>query len=247
MLLPPLITTAGLLAAWYALPHAAKTAQRRRLRARVTSEPTLCLTYDDGPSPAVTDPLLDLLAAHGARATFFALACHARRRGEILDRVRAAGHEIGVHGDRHANAWSRGPWANVREVTRGVETLEPWLDERPPFRPPFGKATLATWLAAARYRLPMAWWTHDGRDTASRLPPPATIVDAVRRSGGGVVLMHDCERSNERNAYVLSLSAMLLEEADRAGWRVACVGNVLRAMSAPAAVDAGASPGHVVR
>jgi peptidoglycan/xylan/chitin deacetylase (PgdA/CDA1 family) len=61
-------------------------------------EDRFALTFDDGPSPTNTPRLLDVLARHGARATFFVLSRHARRHAAVLRRLHDAGHEIGLHG-----------------------------------------------------------------------------------------------------------------------------------------------------
>jgi peptidoglycan-N-acetylglucosamine deacetylase len=63
---------------------------------------TLALTFDDGPSPW-TEPLLDILASHGARATFFVIGRHAEKHPGVLKRIADEGHEIGNH------TWSH-PW-----------------------------------------------------------------------------------------------------------------------------------------
>lgn len=63
-------------------------------------KPTVALTYDDGPSEWTT-PLLDVLAKHDARATFFVLGCHIRGREDLLRRMVDDGHAIGLHGWSH--------------------------------------------------------------------------------------------------------------------------------------------------
>jgi prepilin-type processing-associated H-X9-DG protein len=66
------------------------------------NDPTeAALTYDDGPNDVATDALLDLLARHNARATFFMIGRFVRQRPEIVRRVHAAGHLIGNHTDTH--------------------------------------------------------------------------------------------------------------------------------------------------
>jgi peptidoglycan/xylan/chitin deacetylase (PgdA/CDA1 family) len=62
-----------------------------------TREPAIALTFDDGPHPEDTPPLLDLLERHGARATFFVVGKSARRWPELIERIAAGGHALGNH------------------------------------------------------------------------------------------------------------------------------------------------------
>lgn len=61
----------------------------------------LFLTFDDGPDPAITLPLLDVLARHGALATFFITGFRAQRHPDVVRAVAERGHELAVHGERH--------------------------------------------------------------------------------------------------------------------------------------------------
>jgi hypothetical protein len=81
------------------------------------------------------------------------------------------------------------------------------------FRPPYGKMTLPTYWSLRRRNAPVWWWTIDSGDTQEILPNPKQVADKVRRAGGGIVLMHDLDRTHERNQYVLEVTAALLEVA----------------------------------
>src|ERR1700761_9108645 len=59
------------------------------------------LTYDDGPNDACTESLLDVLARHEARATFFVIGRFVKQRGDLVRRIRAAGHVVGNHTMTH--------------------------------------------------------------------------------------------------------------------------------------------------
>src|SRR5439155_23606366 len=63
----------------------------------------LALTFDDGPNDRHTARLLEVLAKHGARATFFLVGRHAERRPDLVRAIDAAGHAIGNHTFSHAN------------------------------------------------------------------------------------------------------------------------------------------------
>ena len=197
-----------------------------RLRRHATTRRVLALTYDDGPSATVTPQLLELLQDYGAKATFFMLGRNANRYPEIADRVARAGHELGCHSDQHLNAWKVLPWKAVRDIAAGYESLSPWVQTEGMFRPPYGKMTLPTFLAVRHRGASIWWWTLDSGDTRACLPQPRGVADALLDQGGGVVLMHDCERSHERNCFVIQATSVLLEVAKQESFEIVRLGEL---------------------
>src|SRR5437879_12662516 len=63
----------------------------------------LAITFDDGPNPSITPKLLDLLAKHNARATFFLLGKFVRECPDLTQEILARGHALGNHTDTHPN------------------------------------------------------------------------------------------------------------------------------------------------
>ena len=233
MILAPILAAAGLLVlvGAYLSPQLAKMAQIRALRRQCRATRSLVLTYDDGPGDDLTPALLELLAAAGARATFFPTGGSATRNPGLLTRVAAAGHEVGCHSQGHRHAWRTSPLGILRDLDAGYRTLAPWVSPSGLYRPPYGKTTLVTWWAARRRHARLAWWTVDSGDTHAVLPSPQTIVEAVRRDGGGVVLLHDFDRDpltrSVRHAHVLRTTELLLRHASAEGYRVCRLGEVL--------------------
>jgi peptidoglycan/xylan/chitin deacetylase (PgdA/CDA1 family) len=176
----------------------------------------LVLTYDDGPGRRLSRGLVELLGAHGARATFFLLGRRVVEDEETVDWVHGAGHELGVHSFDHRNAW-QAPGDAAGDVEAGYAAAARWVAADGLFRPPHGKLSYGTWRALRRRGARICWWTVDSGDTWAELPPPERTVDAVLRAGGGVVLMHDFDRGPEREAFVLKTTELLLDAAAREG------------------------------
>jgi peptidoglycan/xylan/chitin deacetylase (PgdA/CDA1 family) len=191
-----------------------------RIQRHVVANRMLALTYDDGPSVALTQPLLDLLNRRAARATFFMLGLHAVQYSDIADRVLEEGHDIGCHSNQHLNAWKTLPWKSVADIDDGYRNLSRWIQPAGMFRPPFGKMTLPTYWSMRRRKAPVWWWTIDSGDTQEILPNPSEVAEQLRRAGGGIVLMHDLDRTRERNQYVLDLTASLLDVARQEAFNV---------------------------
>ncbi len=150
----------------------------------------MALTFDDGPG-AVTGAVLDMLARHGARATFNVLGGRIEGREHVVRRIVAERHEIGVHGWTHRDH-RRQVLASARGVARTARTVTAACGVRPRvFRPPFGWTNRRLQASVALLGLRTVLWDVDPRDYEE--PGSATIRDrtlaAVR--GGSIVLLHD--------------------------------------------------------
>jgi len=212
---------AGML--WFLYPFALRKMDERALARMCREKRAIVMTYDDGPNPGITEEIASFLNQHGVAATFFVLGSHAEARPEMTKRLAALGHEIGTHTKHHSNAWKVGPVRAVRDIVRGLRAVESSGVSSSLFRPPFGKATPATLVTARRHGLRLAYWTHDSQDSWDRLPVE-TVLERVRQTSGGVVLMHDFPQPRrgpepERHRdYVLELTRRLVEMGEREGF-----------------------------
>jgi peptidoglycan-N-acetylglucosamine deacetylase len=198
------------------------------IRRKVVRNRFLALTYDDGPSAKLTPQLLDLLQRRGARATFFMLGQHAEQYPDIVDRVIREGHDIGCHSDQHINAWKASPWKAVGDIDAGYKRLSRWISPHAMFRPPNGKLTIFTYLWIRRRGGPIVWWTIDSGDTHRAVPRASEVAERVRRGRGGIVLMHDLDRTQARNDFVIEVTTALLDVAEREGFQITPVEELYR-------------------
>jgi peptidoglycan/xylan/chitin deacetylase (PgdA/CDA1 family) len=215
-------------AAGYLAPQALRIPAVRALRGAVRTHRALCLTYDDGPGPETTPLLLDRLAAAGGRASFFVVAGRVQAAPEVAARIVDEGHELGAHSAHHLHGWKVDPVRHARDNEAGFRALAPWSNGSPPlFRPTFGKLTAASWAVARRHRARVAWWTLDSGDTWAQLPSVQHVVEAVDADGGGVVLLHDLDRSASRREFVLEVTDRLLALAARKDLSVIGLGELM--------------------
>lgn len=151
------------------------------------------LTFDDGPDPAVTRRVLDILERYGARATFFCIGERAAAHPDICRAIVAAGHRIENHGQRHrghAAFFGLASWR--REVGQAQQTLERLAGRRPRYfralaglRNPFLDPVLN------RLGLRLATWTRRAYDT--RCGDPGVVFARLTRrlEAGDILLLHD--------------------------------------------------------
>jgi len=173
-------------------------------------EPAVALTFDDGPHPEGTPAILEILAQHGATATFFVVGEQVVRRPELLARMVAEGHAVALHGYHHRLHLRRGRAEMEDDFTRGTAAIEDAIGATPTLhRPPYG--IYSPWsleIARERGLAPLLWaaWGRDWR----RYTTPARIARRVvsQLQPGDVILLHDADfysarRSHERTAAAL--------------------------------------------
>jgi len=151
----------------------------------------VALTFDDGPHRESTGPLLDVLGAAGALATFFTIGSHARRHPDLVEAVHDAGMWIGNHTWSHPRltalnaAEARREIASAQAVTRRITGRTPAL-----FRPPYGDTDAAVRAHIAGLGLTEVLWSVDTMDWND-----ASADDIVRAASaarpGDIILMHD--------------------------------------------------------
>lgn len=188
----------------------------------------LALTYDDGPGKHFTPKLLELLARHNAKATFYIVGFRADDAPALVEQMVRDGHELGNHGYWHRNAWRISPWQSVRDVRDGFAAVGKWWSGLMSYRPPFGNMTTWSWLAAQRHGASVHWWTCDAGDQNRSLPKPDDVAAEVERAGGAVVLMHNHDSGEAREQYVLDVTERLLAAATEHGWSVCTMSQLTR-------------------
>jgi peptidoglycan/xylan/chitin deacetylase (PgdA/CDA1 family) len=164
---------------------------RVRWRLPASRSKTCALTFDDGPSED-TNRVLDVLAAHRVRATFFVLSGNARRHPRVLRRIVDEGHTLAVHGTTHRKLHRADERAIEGELGGAITELER-LGARPAplYRTPHGLKNGAVLRVAKRFGFDVWAWSRGVWDTDR--PPPSTLVDRATRFARSrmVLLLHD--------------------------------------------------------
>jgi peptidoglycan-N-acetylglucosamine deacetylase len=227
-------------AAWPAvgaivLNHVAITAAGLWPRSRLLGPNLICLdaaartagqvaiTIDDGPDPAVTPGVLDLLDQHNARATFFCIADRAAAHPALTRTIVERGHSVQNHSASHRHHFSLlGPGGMRREI-EGAQTVLADLTGQAPtfFRAPAGLRNPFLDPVLHRLGLRLASWTRRGFDTREHdaMRVLARLVRGLQ--AGDILLLHDghAARTNAGSPVVLSVLPALLARIAAAGLR----------------------------
>ena len=212
-----LITTAGLLPRSHALgpnitrlsPAPAGTAGR------------VALTIDDGPDPEVTPRVLELLAEHGLKASFFLIGHRAQQHPALCRAIVERGHRVENHGHSHSHALSLfGPARLAADIARAQAVLQEASGQAPRFfRPTAGLRNLFLDPVLARQDLRLASWTRRGYDT--REPQTDRVLQRLTRglADGDILLLHDghAARAGDGRPVIEHLIPQLAQRLAQAG------------------------------
>ena len=191
----------------------------------------IAITLDDGPDPEVTPAVLDLLAAHGVRATFFCIAERARAQPALVRRIVAAGHSVQNHSLRHRHHFSMlGPRGLEGEIGAAQALLADLTGVLPHgFRAPAGLRNPLLDPVLHRLGLHLVSWTRRGYDT--RDADPQRVLGRLTRglAAGDLLLLHDghtCRGAGSRPV-VLEVLPLLLARCRAAGLRPVTLSDAL--------------------
>ncbi|MEM7658262.1 MAG: polysaccharide deacetylase family protein [Bacteroidota bacterium] len=108
-----------------------------------THDPVLYLTFDDGPTPEITEWVLAQLAECEAKATFFCIGKNVRQHPHITHQILDQGHSIGNHTEHHLNGWRTAHKIYLRDILQAQQTIQEYTGTRTRlYRPPYGRMSM---------------------------------------------------------------------------------------------------------
>jgi peptidoglycan/xylan/chitin deacetylase (PgdA/CDA1 family) len=152
----------------------------------------IALTFDDGPTPGVTDRILDELKRRDLRATFFMIGQKVAAAPELARRVLAEGHEIGNHSFTHPKLAELPDTRVVEEIEKTQAIMHEVLYHHPTwFRPPFGSFRREQTGILQRENLRLVMWSVDPKDWSQ--PGESKIAETIltNTKSGSIILCHD--------------------------------------------------------
>lgn len=199
-------------------------------------EKEISLTFDDGPDPHYTPQLLDLLARYHAKATFFVVGSHAEGQTELLQRMKAEGHIIGIHNYVHKSNWLMRPRTVKRQIERTAEIIEKATGIRSVYyRPPWGIVNVFDYANLGYLQIIL--WSAMFGDWRIRLGEERLKKRMLKKlRPGEVILLHDCgmtlgaDKDAPRN--MLTALEAYLEEGTKRGYRFVGIDEMIKVTEA---------------
>ncbi len=155
------------------------------------SKGVIYLTFDDGPNPATTEWLLELLQRYQAKATFFCVGKNVQNHPELVQKIKDHGHQIGNHTHNHLNGFKTKTKHYIKDVLEAAKGNDSLL-----FRPPYGKLTPKQFNQLKIHQFKVVFWSHITYDFDKVLATSKRQKNTLKRvKNGSIVVFHDSDKA----------------------------------------------------
>ena len=174
-------------------------------------EPTVYLTFDDGPHPVITPWVLAQLKAYNAQATFFCVGENVVQYPDVYHQILADGHAVGNHSQHHPNGWETATEPYLADVREAAQHIQSNL-----FRPPYGRikkaqaAGVKNILGADAKIIMWEVLSCDFDPSFSKAQCLKNVLDHAR--AGSIIVFHDSEKAAPNMQYALPVVLQQLSE-----------------------------------
>lgn len=156
------------------------------------SEFCLYLTFDDGPTPEVTEWVLKTLKTANIDATFFCLGRQIDAFPSLFEDIKHQGHTIGNHSYEHLNGWETAKKTYFQNIEKGYNKTSSKL-----FRPPYGRIN-PFWIAEILKNHQLVIWSVLTEDYNPKIQPEKSILKTLNKlKNGDILVFHDSETAFE--------------------------------------------------
>lgn len=174
-----------------------------------TKDKILYLTFDDGPTPGITEWTLDILKQYNAKATFFCIGNNIEKHPTIFQKIENDGHAIGNHTYNHPAGWKTKTEDYISEVQKTQKIIDFEIVNRNLkienlFRPPYGqiKPSQGKQLLKLGYKIIM--WDILAFDWKEDITNEKCYQNVITKaSSGSIIVFHDSVKASERMQYAL--------------------------------------------
>ncbi|MFK5879289.1 MAG: polysaccharide deacetylase family protein [Flavobacteriaceae bacterium] len=186
-----------------------------------SKQKTTYLTFDDGPTPEITEWILNTLNKYNAKATFFCIGKNVKSHPEIFQKIINDKHSIGNHTHNHLNGWKTNSKDFIENILLAEENLQPTTTNQQPstklFRPPYGKIkpSQAKQLIKKGYKIIM--WDVLSADFDQSISKEKCLENVLKNTqNGSIIVFHDSIKAKNNLKFVLP---KVLEHFQKKGYQ----------------------------
>lgn len=172
---------------------------------RPGNDKNVYLTFDDGPTPEVTEFVLETLREHDVKATFFCIGNNIKKHPDIFMKVVAEGHAIGNHTYNHVNGWKTTTERYLENCTACASSIETRTGKAATlFRPPYGKIKREQALHLRKMGYSIIMWDVLSADFDQTITPQKCLKNVTANTKvGSIIIFHDSFKAAANMQYAL--------------------------------------------
>ncbi len=176
-------------------------------------EKKIYLTFDDGPTPEITDWVLSELKKFDAKATFFCIGKNINANTSLFEKLIAEGHSIGNHTMNHANGWKSQTNDYIESVKNCAAVLAGKKLSSLLFRPPYGKIKKAQSKILRNLGYKIVMWDVLSADFDQSITPEKCLENVTKNvKSGSVIVFHDSIKASQNLKFALPKTLSFLKE-----------------------------------
>ncbi len=174
-----------------------------------TQEKTIYLTFDDGPTPYVTDWVLSTLRSYNAKATFFCIGKNVEANPNLFNLILKEGHTIGNHTQNHVKGWKSSTKNYIDNIKEAQNTFQNSVESNTYtlqniFRPPYGKITRSQGKTLLKLGYKIIMWDVISFDWDKTLAKENCLKNVISKTkNGSIVVFHDSVKASKNMQYTL--------------------------------------------
>jgi len=178
------------------------------------NEKKIYLTFDDGPTPEITDWVLNELKKHEVKATFFCIGKNIDSNPELFQKIKNGNHSIGNHTMNHINGWKSETSEYIRNVIKCAEILsQKYITKSLLFRPPYGKIKKEQSKILRKLGYKIIMWDVLSADFDPAITPEKCLKNVIRNvRSGSVIVFHDSIKASQNLKFALPRTLSFLKE-----------------------------------
>jgi len=179
------------------------------------AEKTVYLTFDDGPTPEITEWTLNKLKQFNAKATFFCIGKNVKNHPEVFQQIIDEGHSIGNHTNNHLNGWKTKKEDYLNNVSIAEKTIQQFTSSTTKrlFRPPYGKIKRKQSLELLKRGYKIIMWdvlSADFDQSISKEKCLKNVLDNI--DNGSIIIFHDSVKAEINMKYALPKALEVLSK-----------------------------------
>ena len=181
-------------------------------------QPTVYITFDDGPNQQATPFALQQLEKYNAKATFFCVGNNVKLNPKIYEDILSKGHTTGNHTYNHINGWKTDDHTYLQNIAQAADYIK-----SPLYRPPYGKIKFsqALKLKQAIPNLKIIMWSLLSADFDPKITPQQCLNNVINHiKPGSIIIFHDSTKAFERMQFALPF---VLAYCQKQNWQMKAI------------------------